>query len=230
MAVTPLRVDEVTRLRQGLYRFFAAALLYPEPGRLAQLTTVSRALTGLEIFAFYGPWRQLTRALQKLGDRDVAALVETYVRLFVTGSDGARCPPQASCYLVPPGQPPGLFLAHLEQEYARFGLTLSRIMPHTPDHVAVQLEVMAFLCDREARAWEHRAVAEASRILEAQHAFLTQHLGRWFSLFAAGVRTADATGLYGLIAAAADAFIHHDQDYLQVVRTAWHQNPRESNV
>ncbi|RMD63230.1 hypothetical protein D6833_05860 [Candidatus Parcubacteria bacterium] len=70
-------------------------------------------------------------------------------------------------------------------------------------------------------------MAEASRILEAQHAFLTQHLGRWFSLFAAGVRTAEATGLYGLIAAA-DVFIYHDHNYLRVVRTAWVPEPKRA--
>jgi len=81
----------------------------------------------------------------------------------------------------------------------------------------VELEFMAFLCSLEAQSWERNALKEGFQVLERQRAFLSQHLDRWFSAFVRQVAVAEQEGLYAVIAEAAHAFIHHDQDLVALL-------------
>jgi len=151
--------------------------------------------------------------LDGLADGDTAEVEEEYLRLFLVNPEGALCLPYESFYLDPHQQAAGWIAAQLDREYAAAGLTLSPALNELPDHAAVELEFMAFLCDWEAEAWEE-AWEERLQILEGQRAFLGRHLGRWFAAFARQVTVAAPEGLYAVAAAATDAFIHHDPDLL----------------
>jgi TorA maturation chaperone TorD len=94
---------------------------------------------------------------------------------------------------------------------------LSPSLKELPDHAAVELEFMAFLCSREARTREEEALEEGLQVLEQQRAFLDQHLGRWFPAFARQVARAGGEGLYAVTAEAAHAFVHHDQDWVALI-------------
>ena len=209
----------LARLRQGLYRFFAASLLYPDAERLALLIEASRLLDAedLHAFAFYGPWRRLRGALEDLLDRAEVGLEEEYVRLLLVSGDGALCPPHEAFYLAPPGPAIGLVLAELEQEYARIGVSPSGELRSFPDHAAVELEAMAFLCDGEARARENKGPGEVDGALADQRAFLGQHLGRWFPIFTGRVMKLSAGSFYAAVVGAADAYVRHDLDLLSLL-------------
>jgi len=209
----------LARLRQGLYRFFAAALLYPDETRLALLAEASRFLDreGLHAFSFYGPWAQLRKALEALANQTAANVAAEYVRLFIVSPDGALCPPQESFYLAGPGPATGLLLAQVELAYARMGIAPSADQQLLPDHASVELEAMAFLCAREAQARTEKAFGDVAKARVDQRAFLEQHLGRWFPAFARRVMTVGTGGFYGLVVAAADAFVEHDRDLLSLL-------------
>lgn len=206
-------VAELARLRQGCYRFAAALFLYPGQGRLTKLAAASGELQrrgdSLVAFPFFGLWQRLLTTLHGLVEGGTAKVEEDYMRLFLVNPQAL---PYESFYLDPQRRATGWILAQLEGEYAKRGLALSPSLQETPDHVAVELEFMAFLCDLEAQAWERRDLRESCQALKWQHGFLDQHLKCWFPAFARQVAAADHEGLYALAAEAANAFIQHDRD------------------
>ncbi len=211
------RGEEVARLRHGLYRFFAASLLYPDEGLLARLRGASRILNQRDFspFAFYGPWVRVTEALHR--ENDVTRLESEYVRLFSVGAGGSLCPPLESYYLVTKGRSTALALIELEREYSRLGLVKASERECPPDHASTEMEAIAGLCRQEAAAWAGSEIDVAVLTLEEELSFLERHLGKWFPLFSDRLREAGGRGLYGEVVAAADAFLKHDIDLVGLV-------------
>lgn len=205
---------EMARLRQVIYRFLGGLLLYPEEPRWTTLGEVARELLAhsepLANFPSFPLWQRLLAWMANLEERPpLARLQPQFIRLFQVSLDGPVCHPYESCYLDPERRLSGWVAIGLAQEYATEGLALSPTFRDMPDHVAVEMEFMAFLCSREAEAWEKGAEQEARQILRREHAFLNAHLGRWFPLFARRVVATDPDGFYATVVAAADAFIQH---------------------
>ncbi len=210
----------LARLRQGLYRFFGAAFLYPERERLETLCYAPAVLEGVEDFGFYPFWQRLVQDLPEVLRQERTGLEEEYVRLFLVNTEEGASLPHESTYLARPGQSTGMLIAQLDQEYARLGLTLSAAMRNISDHVSIEMEVMAFLCNREAEAWAKKDLQEAGQALEQQFTFLKPHLGRWFPLFTRRVTlNTSPESFYQLLVNAANAFIHHDLDLLPLLIT-----------
>ncbi|MFQ5854464.1 MAG: molecular chaperone [Anaerolineae bacterium] len=209
---------ELSRLRQGLYRLFAASLLYPDRDRIATLRAVagelleSKSLWGG--FDFSDPLARLLKVLSDLTEEAKDEIEEDYVRLFLVKP---IAPPYESFYLDPDGQSRGWMAVQIEREYADAGLILSPDRKKLPDQVAVELEFMAFLCRHQAQALEDHATDDSMAFKERQRAFMAQHLGRWFPRFARQVREATtADSLYGTVMEAAYAFLRHDVRLLEL--------------
>lgn len=214
-------IAELARLRQECYHLFGATLLYPDEERLANLVAIAGELQNesepLAAFPFFGQWQRLLASLYGLAEDETAKVEEEYVRLFLVNPEA---PPYESFYIEPQGWVTGWILAQLEREYDRVGLALSPSSGEPPDHVAVELEFMAFLCDREARAWEEDLEKDI-QCLKRQRDFLDRHLGRWFPLFARWVKQTAPEGIYGVVVEAAEAFIKHDFDLLNLLMEEW---------
>lgn len=52
-----------------------------------------------------------------------------------------------------------------------------------PDHLSVELELMANLAGHEARGWEQNDLSSAANALAYQQEFMQEHLMRWVPLF-----------------------------------------------
>ena len=100
--------------------------------------------------------------------------------------------------------------------------------PGEPDHASVELEFVAFLCQREAESWDCRDPDSALQSLAQQSAFLNSHLGLWLGLFArqvaadacvvpAGRREGTDEPFYGLVVDACFALVHHDRDLTELL-------------
>ncbi|MFQ6015785.1 MAG: molecular chaperone [Anaerolineae bacterium] len=208
---------DLTRWRQGLYRLFGALFLYPDAERLTTLRTVAGELQQERDFwvddsALSDPFQRLLQALAGLAKGANVRVEEEYTRLFTVKP---AAPPYESFYLDPEGYTRGWILVQLEREYAEAGLALSPSLKEPPDHIAVELEFMAFLCHEQARAWEEDALEVSTQAKDRQCAFIGQHLGRWFPQFAQRVKDAAPEALYGVVVEAADAFLHHDLELLR---------------
>lgn len=207
----------LARLRHGLYRFFAAGFLEPDGNRVAALRDVSAILSshGLERFAFFGPWDRLVRTLRENCDaRDV---ISEYALLFSSAVGRAVVSLHESDFTVPAGTPPGRVLADLEGDYAALRLGLLDHLSGRPDHVSVEMEAMAALCDREAEARRLRSPECTARTVAGERRFLDRHLGAWFPVVAERVGRSGAGGLYPTLVAAAHAFIVHDRELVSVL-------------
>jgi TorA maturation chaperone TorD len=213
-----MTLTELAQLRQGLYRFFGALFLYPDGERLGDVVLVIDELQDmwewLATFAFYGSWQRLLPVLQGLAVDKTTGIEKEYVRLFLVNP---QAPPYESSIIDPQRQAAGWIAAQLAREYAEMGLASSPSFQEPPDHVAAELEYLAFLCGLEAQSWEKEAPKEGFEVLRRQQSFLGTHLASWFPAFAHQVAKADQEGFYTVITEAAGAFIHHDQDLIALL-------------
>jgi TorA maturation chaperone TorD len=208
--------EALALLRQGLYRILGTSLRYPEEALLGVLEDTADRLDVHQLarFAFHNQWVHLRDTLR--GRPVPKDLQAEHVRLFSPGPSGALCPPHESAYLDVVIQPASFILA-LEQEYRRLGLSISSAYRDLPDHVTAEMEAMAQLCGMEAEAWKGRLVDSARRTLESQGGFLQRHLGRWIPRFSERIRQHAGAAVYAAVADAADAFVLHDRDLVQLL-------------
>jgi TorA maturation chaperone TorD len=206
---------ELARFREGAYRLFSQALLYPSPKRLATLATATEELglgdNTLAQFAFFGDWRRVLARLRDVGGPR-PDLEEQHVALFGASKAGTLCPPYESVFLSPSGQPDGLLMARVEAAYSEIGIAPSPDTGELPDHVAIELEFMAMLCGQEAAAWEANVVADAARSMRRAKRFLEGHLSVWLPAFSRQLARADKDGFYRTVSEGAAAFVLYDRD------------------
>jgi TorA maturation chaperone TorD len=213
----PLPELDLARVRQVMYQLFGSLFLYPNGDRLANVQTAAQALQKEDdlwsAFPFHPSWLRLLDRLATLPAGENVSIEEEYVQLF---SVNPKAIPNESVYINPEGGARGLIIAHLEEEYTVAGLAVSPAAVESPDHIAVELEFMAFLCDREVEAWETGDDEAAERVHQQQHEFLNKHLKKWFPGFARSTKAANPVHLYGLVIEAAFAFLHHELDLFRV--------------
>jgi TorA maturation chaperone TorD len=178
--------------------------------------------------ASYPVWRQLLQSLIDLGRYRPGELEDRYVSLFVVNSTSVPCPPYESACLEGRGpQAGGELLAEVEREYATAGLALPPATGEPPDHIALELEFLALLCEREAQAWEKRSPRRSLIPLRQQKAFLDRHLAVWLPAFSRRLAAVDGERAYAAIGEQANAFVSYDKDLLAALLEA---RPREMTV
>ena len=100
-----------------------------------------------------------------------------------------ECPPYETEYC------PQTFSVYRSQEigdiagfYRAFGLEPSRDPPERHDHIALELDFLAWLIGKEIRAVKKDEVDHATVCRDAQKRFFRDHLGWWASAFAFALR------------------------------------------
>lgn len=205
------KLDEVV-LKQALYRFCAAGLLYPEEKRRDTLKQAAQWLIDNVRVEWLNEETRLRLArifdwAASLGD-DLTEMQVNWVRLFGV-SRSAFCYPYEGATV--PAEFTGSVLAHLQKEYAEAGLELST--DDLPDHISVQLEYLSFLCGIEAEALQKGEDAKRKVILKRRRRFLEQHSSRWFSGLAERVEHNDGQ-IFADICAAAAGIIESERAHI----------------
>lgn len=203
----------VARLRQGVYRLYAASLLPPEAGRRAYLLPAADLLGGLhmEEFPFAHAFWAFADCLRE--DEESGLLAREHDRLF-TGMT-APCPPLERAYV--PGADAVALTSGLEREYRELGLASQAA---ATDHVTTQLEMMVFLSEREANAWTSGHAPLVAAALERERLFLEEHVGRWMPTFARRLALRAETAFHQRLGAALEAFVCHDRQLVGTVADA----------
>jgi TorA maturation chaperone TorD len=103
-------------------------------------------------------------------------------------------------------------MADIAGFYRAFGIEPARSSPERPDHLALELEFMAFLLLKKrealAAADSDPEAAERAQICDqAQRDFFRDHLAWWVPTFAAGLRHKARGGYHGALAAALAAWV-----------------------
>ncbi len=212
----PLALEDLARLRQGVYRFLGAAFLYPDADWAAAYPPIADELAGetrpLAALAFWGEWEALLEAMGRVSEADRAALGEIYTEDFLMNDPWKMCSPYESAYVNREGVAD--LMAELDEIYSGDGFSLAPSLHQTPDHAAVELEYLSLLCGREAGAWERGDPEEGVKYLRRQKSFIEAHLARWFPAFAGGIQRRRGEGLYSAAAGAVLAFVSHELDLI----------------
>jgi TorA maturation chaperone TorD len=208
----------LTRQRQAAYRLFSQSLVYPDTMRLETIGIVAGELVRQSepwaAFAFFQEWNQFLHAVAGLSHQEAAALQGEYTSSFQVNRPSVPCPIYESVYLAAEPSAAALLLAQLEGDYARAGLVASQSPRQAPDHAAVELEFMSFLCAQEAERWEAEDIRQARQFLRKERRFLKTHLVRWFPEFTGRVNALNPGGVFASATRAAEAFIVHDCDLI----------------
>tara|TARA_B100000315_G_scaffold164061_2_gene152662 strand:- start:166 stop:870 length:705 start_codon:yes stop_codon:yes gene_type:complete len=211
-------LPDLTHRRQAAYRLFSQSLVYPDTTRLETIGIVAGELARQSepwaAFAFFQEWKQFLRALSGLSRQEATALQGEYISSFQVNRPSVPCPIYESVYLAEKPAAAAMLLAQLEVDYARAGLVASQSPRQAPDHVAVELEFMSFLCAQEAESWEAEDIRQARTFLRKERRFLKAHLERWIPAFAGRAKALNPDGVFASAAQAVAAFIVHDGDLI----------------
>jgi TorA maturation chaperone TorD len=212
---------ELARLRQAAYRLLACSFLFPEPDLIQESADAARSLRDGESwaaeFAFYGSWREFAEVLSNTDPSQVTDLRDEHMALF--GADSARSsiPLTETGYLEPGSLESGQIVASVRQHYASAGLAPRTTTAEPFDHLSVELEFISYLCGKEVDAWDSGELKDARIAMGRQRRFIEKHPSKWAPMVAAGIIHRD--GLYARAAAAAEALLTHDIDFLAAART-----------
>jgi TorA maturation chaperone TorD len=117
-----------------------------------------------------------------VSNRRLEGLQGDHCQLFV-GSGMPMAPPWESFYRTEEGLMVSNHTLEVRAFYERFGLVSERKEQEPEDHIGLELEFMACLCDRHMECLRKRDVGQANVIVNGQRDFLDGHLLRWVSRF-----------------------------------------------
>ncbi len=109
-------------------------------------------------------------------------------------------------------------LEELLRYYEHFDIKLSDSGKDYPDHVVVELEFMAFLTQKEARALERGRDPDPYR--RAQFDFLDRHLNRWVHLLDERIRQHVKEPFYEAMSSFMGEFVRKHLSYLEASMAA----------
>jgi TorA maturation chaperone TorD len=111
-------------------------------------------------------------------------LQNEYVRLFINSLPEVPCAPYGSFYLE--GVLMGSSAIGLKQLYQTYGFDSDE----PADHIAVELEFLAFLCHMMGQK------LDADEALHRDYGFVMEHLRAWTPVFFKRIQKHDETGFY----------------------------------
>ncbi len=124
-----------------------------------------------------------SRMLAELEVQSLDELLKEYSRLFI-GPFQLEAPPFGSVYLESEGRLMGQSTAEVKRLYRECGLDISPDFKSPPDHVAAELEFLAYL------GWQEKGSQDEEQKMfyqEQRSLFLHRHIGHWFPLLAENI-------------------------------------------
>jgi anaerobic sulfite reductase subunit A len=113
------------------------------------------------------------------------------------------------------------------REYRQQGLARSERFNEPEDHLAIELEFMAFLCRKTIEALESDDLEQAVACLQKQKEFLDEHLLTWCPRFCSDLAVASESGFYRGIALLTDTFLDSEPETLRVLIEQVRHRPAE---
>lgn len=173
-AIAPSRLEEALQ-RSAAYALFAHAFAYPDGERIAALREAAADVLRAE------PSLPLQRLAAIASEATGEALEPVFVGL-TTFSSSPDCPNFETAYYSSEAVLQAQRMADVAGFYRAWGVDATTT-GFRPDDLPVELEFMAFLCDKEAYAIEHMGAPRANQARKAQRIFLEEHLGCWGPAF-----------------------------------------------
>lgn len=197
--------------RSDIYLWLSRAFRYPDTERVARLEqpvlASFEATCDLLAQRARDALRPVLATLRAPSpDLDPAHLQSEHRRVF-GHIESSSCPPYETRYgsrhLFQQTQQ----LSDIAGFYRAFGLDLSDDAKERPDHLAVELEFLHFLCVKEAYALEHHTPEKVELTRDAEVKFLQDHLLLWVPSFTRRLQTAAGSGFYKALGELMAAFL-----------------------
>lgn len=194
------------------------------------LSTVCGGLPGEELVRLFSSWSiseqvsrgrfplKIGRGLKQIRSwvvecsRDpsqVAALETEFSRLFRGLGRAKSPPPPYESVYMDNHLLYGASTQRVAETYRRLGVKGWDGEP--PDYIAVEMDFMRFLCDREVEA--HKS-GNAQHLIKEEEAFLREHLAGWVPVFCANVRCFTDNVFYSGLADLTEGWILCDQQII----------------
>ena len=191
--------DSIKVMMKGeCYRFLAACFYLPQK----EILTDEHFLKNFElnlrnVFPAAAPFAHVMKeSLALYFEEDLAV---EYAQLFV-GPFGLKAPPYGSVYLDGERTVMGPSTIETIRCYEDEGLVRDAEFTELPDHIAVELEFMYFLCFREVEALRNGDTERAAAYQRKQEDFLLHFPGRWAPLFCRNIKEGTDNRFYTALA------------------------------
>lgn len=215
--------SELALARAAAYGLIAYGFHYPEQNTIATLVDPNRWARWPDVLTVAK--RQLRASLEFVRDAVTAEadrsdahpreLQQRYDELF-GHAVRSSCPAYEMEYGRNEIIRQASDLADVAGFYRAFGLDCAGDANGRPDHIAAECEFMSILCSKEAHAYAQGGKTNADICLDAQRAFLRDHLARWMPALAHRILEADGKGFFGALAQFADAFVQAECSHFDV--------------
>lgn len=172
-------LHKIAAYRSTVYRWLALGFYPPDASLAAALHSGQVADELFEATRWLGTDQGLlVGVIQELHTVPSTHLEQEYQRLFILGVERISLSErtyiwQNAASLNRAYQTNTENLLHI---YTSHGVRPSLELA---DHAAVELEFMAYLCSREAAAWENLQFSSARSLRRFESVFLDEHLGQW---------------------------------------------------
>jgi putative dimethyl sulfoxide reductase chaperone len=198
--------------RQVLYAVLSAYYLAPPSAELAAIVSsehfadAARASVGKPAADFAAAVRRAVA-----GDPEPSSLEAEHTSLFVLPSGVV---PHEAFYLDENRRLGGRITAAVQQSYDLAAAYTSEQCLELPDHIGVELEFMAFLCDLEEQFWASSELSGVGKCRELQRSFLEDHLLRWHAALCEKVEGEAALDLYRALARLTFEFLESERGHV----------------
>jgi anaerobic sulfite reductase subunit A len=96
--------------------------------------------------------------------------------------------------------------------YRAMGVDKAGVFKEPEDHIALELQFMAHLCDKTNAALQDSKFEDARKYLDVQRNFLDEHLGRWIPKLASDILKSSRHEFYRAIATITKAYVDVDKE------------------
>ncbi len=188
--------------RADSYKLLSQCYFLPDQNLLATLKGIQPPVGSL--------WKELVGKAQELDRIDI--LEVDYSRLFV-GPFKLLAPPYESVYLDTGGQVVGDSTVNIRNLYLDEGIDVN--IKEVPDHVAIELEFMYYLINKEISAINDGADDRLQNNRNKQLYFLNEYLYCWISQFCRAVSENSQTDFYKSLSKVTETFVLNDLTFLE---------------
>lgn len=211
-------IQTQAQMRQALYKLCSTLFLYPSEDIIISLKTYAEELkTNSSIWKQYFFADKLMHLIEQvltINPSDRKPIVDEYNRLFFIKP---AVSPYETSYPSKSSQSQPLIAAELSGIYSQAGLEVSPELNDFPDHIAIELEFMSFLCSNEIEASREKDLKKLSASRKDQIGFLSKHLALWYPEFARrSIEESNPELIYRSLVESTFGFIHNELSILGI--------------
>jgi len=202
--------------RQAMYRFLARAYRKEvDPELLREISQLDFS-TDTGVPEIDQGFQMLAHAVRQVNETTLTDWAADYARTFLGAGpkQAGGAFPYESVYT----SPRGLLMQEARDQvvdlYRQEGVQRSADFHESEDHLALELEFVAHLCEKTVRALEAQDEDALSRHLQSQRVFLEQHLLAWVPRLCADVAHIATTEFYQAISLITAGYLVIDRDMI----------------